>query len=205
MSAALKKHIEKFVSLSNAESDMVFSFFQSIDCKKKQQLLKEGSVCKQHYFVEKGLLRMFYINGKGVEHTKQFALENWWLTDHMSFQNQQPSTFNIQAVENSELLAIGFKEQEALLEKIPAMEKYFRKIYQRAYAANQFRIRFIYDFSSEENYNNFIEKNPAFVQRIPQYLLASYLGFTPEYLSELRKKKSGQENKQLKELKGDNS
>ncbi len=191
MSALLKDHIKKFVALTEEEYDAVVSFFQPIQVKKKQNLLEEGQVCRQHYFIEKGILRMFYINEKGVEHTTQFALENWWLTDHMSFQQQQPSVFNIQAVETTSLLAIGFDEQAQLLQQVPDMEKYFRIIYQKAYAANQFRIKYIYDLSSEESYDNFAEKNPDFVQRIPQYLLASYLGFTPEYLSELRRKKMG--------------
>lgn len=191
MSAALITHIKKFTVLSDADREVVLSFFQPAIFKKKQQVLEEGQVCRQHYFVEKGILRMFYINEKGVEHTTQFALENWWLTDHMSYQSQQPSTFNIQAVEHTSVLAIGFEAQLQLLEQVPAMEKYFRIIYQKAYAAHQFRIKYIYDLSSEESYDHFAQKNPGFVQRIPQYLLASYLGFTPEYLSELRRKKMG--------------
>lgn len=191
MSTPLKDHIQKFIALSKEDYDVVASFFQPLTVKKKQSLLEEGQICRHHYFVEKGILRLFYINEKGVEHTTQFALENWWLTDHMSYQNQQPSAFNIQAVETADVLAIGLEEQARLLQQVPAMEKYFRIIYQKAYAANQFRIKYIYDLSSEESYDNFAAKNPGFVQRIPQYLLASYLGFTPEYLSELRRKKMG--------------
>lgn len=191
MSTPLKDHIQKFIALSKEDYDVVASFFQPLTVKKKQNLLEEGQICRHHYFVEKGILRLFYINEKGVEHTTQFALENWWLTDHMSYQNQQPSAFNIQAVETANVLAIGLEEQARLLQQVPAMEKYFRIIYQKAYAANQFRIKYIYDLSSEESYDNFAAKNPGFVQRIPQYLLASYLGFTPEYLSELRRKKMG--------------
>lgn len=191
MSTPLKDHIQKFIALSKEDYDVVASFFQPLTVKKKQNLLEEGQICRHHYFVEKGILRLFYINEKGVEHTTQFALENWWLTDHMSYQNQQPSAFNIQAVETADVLAIGLEEQARLLQQVPAMEKYFRIIYQKAYAANQFRIKYIYDLSSEESYDNFAAKNPGFVQRIPQYLLASYLGFTPEYLSELRRKKMG--------------
>lgn len=185
----LKAHIAKFISLTGEDVAEVLPFFQSIHLKKKQNILSEGQVCKQHYFVEKGLLRMFYVNDKGVEHTIQFALENWWLTDLMSYQHRKPSGFYIQAVEATELMAITLEDQEKLLEKYPVMEKYFRIIFQKAYAANQLRIKYIHDFSSAEMYDRFAEQNPAFVQRVPQYLLASYLGFTPEYLSELRRKK----------------
>jgi hypothetical protein len=101
---------------------------------------------------------------------------------------QQPSTFFIQAVENTIVWALSWQTQEQLFLKFPPLERYFRLVYQRAYAAEQWRIKFIYDFSKEEIYQHFSSKFPGFVQRIPQYLLASFLGFTPEYLSEIRKK-----------------
>ena len=78
--------------------------------------------------------------------------------------------------------------QEELLQQFPKMERYFRFIYQRAYAASQRRIKFLYEFTREELYHHFNDHYPEFVQRIPQYLIASYLGFTPEYLSEIRSK-----------------
>lgn len=189
MSPVLKDHIQKFVPVTEEEIQHIASFFQTIHFKKKQNLLEEGQLCRQHYFVEKGVVRMFYVNEKGVEHTTQFALEGWWITDLMAFQNRLPAGFSIQAVQAATVLAIGCDEQEILLAQYPAMEKYFRIIFQKAYAANQLRIKYIYNFTSEEMYDLFAEQNPAFVQRIPQYLLASYLGFTPEYLSELRRKK----------------
>ncbi|RYY45152.1 MAG: Crp/Fnr family transcriptional regulator [Chitinophagaceae bacterium] len=191
MSISLQHHITSIVPFSAAELQTISTYFDTGIYKKKANLLSEGQVCRQHFFVDQGLLRMYYIDEKGVEHTTQFALENWWLTDHMSFGKQEPSTFYIQAVENSTVQAINTDRQEELLQRFPAMEKYFRIIYQKAYAAHQFRIKYISDLSSEEMYNKFSEKNPEFANRIPQYLLASFLGFTPEYLSELRRKKMG--------------
>jgi CRP-like cAMP-binding protein len=151
-------------------------------------LLEEGQSCKTHYFVEKGCVRMFFLNSKGVEQTTQFAIENWWITDHMAFQLQKPASFYIQSVEASQLLALDFQVQEKLFLRFPQMESYFRQLYERAYAASQTRVKYLYDLSKEDHYRNFIEKYPGFAQRIPQYLLASFLGFTPEYLSEIRKK-----------------
>lgn len=107
----------------------------------------------------------------------------------MSFFTQTASSFSIQAVEKSVLLVIDFHSQEKLVASLPKMEKYFRMIYQKANAASQLRVKYLFGFSREELYHNFITNYPGFVQRIPQYLLASFLGFTPEYLSELRKKK----------------
>ena len=131
---------------------------------------------------------MFFVNEKGIEQTTQFAIENWWITDYAAFQQQQPSGFYLQAVEKTEVATITLESQERLLKQYPQMESYFRIIYQRANAAAQLRIKYLYDFSREELYHHFNNKYPEFTQRIPQYLLASFLGFTPEYLSEIRKK-----------------
>ena len=149
----------------------------------------EGKICHDNYFVVKGCLRMFFINDKGVEQTIQFAIENWWLAEYVSFETHQPSQFYIQAVEKSEILAISYQAQEEMLLQFPRMERYFRLIHQRAHAASQSRIKSLYGFSREEMYYHFCRRYPAFVQRVPQYLLASFLGFTPEYLSEIRSKR----------------
>lgn len=99
-----------------------------------------------------------------------------------------PSEFYIQAIEQSTILYISQGNQEQLLNAFPIMERYFRFVYQRAYAAAQRRVQYLFSFSKEEFYYQAIRNHPEFVQRVPQYLIASYLGFTPEYLSEIRKK-----------------
>lgn len=136
----------------------------------------------------KGCLRKFFINEKGIEQTTEFAIENWWITDNIAFEHRLPTEFYIQAVENSEILRISHQSQEKMLIEFPKMERYFRFIYQRAYAATQMRIKYLYEFSKEEFYHHLNKNFPEFVQRIPQYLIASYLGFTPEYLSEIKNK-----------------
>lgn len=188
MSENLINHIQKFVTIPNEDVNGILHFFQATEVKKKTNLQEEGKLCKAHYFVAKGCLRLFFINEKGVEQTIQFALENWWLTDYMAYHNKLPAQHFIQAVEPSAVLCITKESEEKLLAAYPYMEKYFRIIYQRATAAAQRRIRLLYELSREEMYLNFTRLYPEFVQRIPQYLLASFLGFTPEYLSEIRKK-----------------
>lgn len=189
MTENLKKHIAKFVKISGQDYPKILAYFKVIEASKKKNLLVEGKICKSNYFVSKGCLRMFFINEKGVEQTIQFALENWWLADYTSFSSQKPSDYYIQAVEKSQIIALDFSSQEEMLRKFPQMEKYFRSVHQRAHAAAQFRIRNLYSMSREELYHQFNKLYPEFVQRIPQYLLASYLGFTPEYLSEIRSKR----------------
>ena len=185
----LKLHIKRLIDISDQDCEKIVTYFTVINVTKKQNLLTEGIICKSNYFVSKGCLRMFFCNEKGVEQTIQFALENWWLADYRSLSSQNPSEFFIQAVEKSEVLALNISSQEKLLKHFPQMERYFRLVHQRAHAAFQFRIKNLYTLSREEIYREFIKRYPDFVQRIPQYLLASFLGFTPEYLSEIRAKK----------------
>ena len=181
-------HIKKFTNISEEAYSDVLSFCSLQQVAKKDNLLTEGQLCRYQYFVLSGCLRKYFINEKGTEQTTEFAIENWWITDLIAFEHQQSSSFYIQAVENTELLRIDHASLEKLLVQFPGMEGYFRCIYQRAYAAAQMRIRYLYGLSREESYHHFQHHFPDFVQRIPQYLLASYLGFTPEYLSEIRKR-----------------
>ena len=185
----LKEHINRFVRLSDNEFEQILSYVKPVSARKKQNLHEAGKVCKSNFFVRKGCLRLFFINDKGVEQTIQFALENWWLSDYASFSSQQTSLFYIQAVEKSEVVAINFPAQEKMLQQFPQMERYFRLIHQRAHAASQYRLKGLFSQTREKIYHDFCKQYPAFVQRIPQYLLASFLGFTPEYLSEIRRKR----------------
>jgi CRP-like cAMP-binding protein len=184
-----KKHIGKFAEVYNDEFDEIQKFFDIKNAAKKENLLEEGQICRYHYFVLDGLLRKFYINEKGIEQTTEFAIETWWMTDNIAYEHKIPSQFYIQAVEKSKIICITQDNQEKLVKAFPVMERYFRFVYQRAYAAAQMRIKYLYSLSKEEFYYQSIERYPEFAQRIPQYLLASYLGFTPEYLSEIRKKR----------------
>ena len=181
-------HIKKHVDLTTDEVEILSAIVTPKAFKKKEFLLKDGQICKANYFVESGLLRMYFINDKGIEQVTHFALENWWLSDYMSLIMQTPSKFDIQAIENSTIIAVEQHKQEELFKKLPQLERYFRIMTQRAYAASQMRVKYIHDYSKEESYRQFVSLFPSFTQRIPQYMLASYLGITPEYLSELRKK-----------------
>jgi len=189
MSEIFKNHLKKFIGINDEDFVDILAFFQVKKVRKKENLIVEGQICKSHYFVLSGCLRKFFINGKGIEQTTEFAIETWWITDNFAYERGLPTEFYIQAVENSEILTIQRESQEKLLIKFPKMERYFRFIYQRAYAASEIRIKYLYDLTKEEFYHHLCENQPEFVQRIPQYLIASFLGFTPEYLSEIRSKK----------------
>ncbi|MBP93317.1 MAG: cyclic nucleotide-binding protein [Flavobacteriaceae bacterium] len=188
MSQILKEHLNKFILCSDNEFDNIQKFFSIRTFSKKENLLEEGQICRYHYFVTKGLIRKFFINEKGMEQTTEFAIETWWLTDNIAYEHRLPTSFYIQAVEKSEVFCISQENQQKLVEEFPIMERYFRFVYQRAYAASQMRVRYLFSLSKEEFYHQLLRTQPEFVQRVPQYLIASFLGFTPEYLSEIRKK-----------------
>jgi CRP/FNR family transcriptional regulator len=183
---ALIEHIRKFIDLDESEAGIVALYFEQQSFKKKSLLLEEGQICTTQYFILKGCLRLYIINEKGNEQTLQFGIENWWITDYMSLQNQKPTSFYIQTVENSEVLAIDKNKLDDLLARLPKMERYFRLILQKSFAASQMRIKYLYTQSAEERYHFFNSVQPEFVQRIPQYMLASYLDFSAEFLSKIR-------------------
>lgn len=185
----LIQHIQKITANPEVGADSILAFFETKTFKKKSILQEEGKRCLSYFFVLKGCLRLFFTDHNGAEQTMQFALENWWMTDIDAFRSGRQSAYTIQALEETEVLVISLRNYELLLAKFPVIEKYFRSVYERAYAASLLRIQMISRMPKEEFYNLFQSKYPAFIQRIPQKVLASFLGFTPEYLSELRKKK----------------
>lgn len=186
MEKALADHIAKFVTLDDTERALLLPFLEFLSIKKKTHLLEAGQICNWQFFVVSGCCRSYIINEKGGEQTTQFAIENWWITDHLSFDNRTPSHFYIQAVENAEIIAISHGNMEALLAKIPKLERYFRIIMQKAFGASQVRIKYLFTMSAEERFHHLNNLFPEFVQRVPQYMLATYLDFSPEFMSRIR-------------------
>ncbi len=121
----LIEHIRKFIALDESEAAIVVSHFRNESFKKKALLVEEGIICNTQYFVLKGCVRLYIINEKGNEQTLQFAIENCWITDYMSLQNQRLTHFYIQAVEHSDVLAIDTNRLEGLLVRLPEMESLF--------------------------------------------------------------------------------
>ncbi len=154
---------------------------------KRQYLLQEGDVCKYMAFVDKGTLRSFMVDDKGNEHILQFALEGWIIADLYSYLTGEPARLNIEALENSDLLLIDLESQERLLKEIPKVLTYFYYLMQSAYVALQKRHIGKLSLSIEENYSNLIKSYPDIIQRVPQHMIASYLGITPETLSRVKK------------------
>jgi CRP-like cAMP-binding protein len=179
------------VSFTEEELAVVKTYLTPKKLRKKQYLLQEGDVCKFISFVEKGALRSYSIDEKGVERIIQFALEGWTISDLYSFLTAEPATYNIDALEDSELLLISKSAHEELLQKMPKYESWMRIQITNAYIAMQRRLTSIISLSLEERYASFTSVYPDIVQRVPQHMIASYMGLTPETLSRVRKKMTG--------------
>ena len=174
------------VNLSEEEEEVIKQYFTPKKLRKKQYLLQEGDVCKHIAFVEKGALKAYVVDDAGAESIIQFALEGWVISDLYSFLTGEPATYNIDALENAELVLISKSAHEELLKKIPKYETYIRLQITGAYIALQKRLTSIISLPLEERYKNFLAVYPNIAQRVPQHMIASYMGLTPETLSRVR-------------------
>jgi CRP-like cAMP-binding protein len=155
--------------------------------RKRQYLLQEGDVCRYQAFVVKGILRSFTVDEKGSEHILQFASEGWWMADLSSYLTNEPSFLNIEALEDVELLLLTKPSWEEAMKKIPALEHYFRIILQNHLVSTQKRLLQSLAETAEEKYKRFLATYPECVQRVPQHMVASYIGVSRETLSRVRK------------------
>lgn len=182
------KQFNEKVPLSSEEEIFICRYLSPKKLRRKQYLLQEGDVCRHMAFVEKGLLKSYSIDEKGTESIIQFALEGWTISDLYSFLTGEPATYAIEAIEDVELVLISKNAHEELLKKMPKYETYFRSQITNAYIALQKRLSSTMGLPLEERYKMFLTNYPQIAQRVPQHMIASYLGLTPETLSRVRRK-----------------
>jgi len=184
----LISEISKEISLTKAEEDLIRSAFVTKKLRKRQYLVQLGDSYRQLFFIEKGILRAYIKGAKDEEHVLQFAAEGSWISDNFNQLEDIRATYNIDALEASEILCVDREVFQNLLNQIPKLEKYVRVVMQkRLYALNLRVLNYLMNFA-EDKYRKFVEFYPEIVQRVPQHMIASYLGIKPETLSRNRKK-----------------
>lgn len=187
--------LAKYITLTKEEEALLLSKVRFRKYRKGQYVLQEGDICQYDSFVLSGCLRTFYTDHAGNEHTIMFSIENWWAGDMGSFLTQTPAHYSVQCLEDTELIQISYHSLEQLYLEIPKLERFFRIITQKAYVACEKRIIKNFSLPAKERYLTFRKKYPHIEQRVPQYMIASYLGITKEFLSKIRNQKPAPERR----------
>lgn len=150
-------------------------------------LLFPGEVSSHMRFIANGCLRAYYMDEMAKEHVVQFGIEGWWVNDLYSYLTQTPAKQFVQALEPTTILQIHRDSLNKLYDQVPAIERFYRLKFEKAYISLQDRTINSMSKTAEERYLEFRTKYRGIEQRVPQYMIASYLGITPEFLSALRK------------------
>jgi len=183
----LKLYFKNKIEISDEEFDYWKSFFIHKEIKKNKFLLTEEDICRHIYFVTSGCLRSFTIDKNGNEHVIQFAPENWWISDLNSFSNEVSSLINIDAIVDTTILKIEKEYYNKLSIEFPKWNNLFMNLLQNSRGAYERRVLSYLNSSAEERYIHFIKHFSSIAPQIPQHMIASYLGITPESLSRIRK------------------
>lgn len=187
MHQLLIENIKELVPLSETESLLIRDAFKPVMLKKKQFLLQKGDASNHMRFIAEGCLKLYNIDESGKEHILQFGIKGWWMNDLFAYLTFKPATYFIQAITDSVVLQVHRDRLEALFNQVRMMDRFFRIKTQHGYVALQERTIHSMSQTAEERYADFVRRYRIMEQQIPQYMIASYLGITPEHLSAIRK------------------
>lgn len=190
MFEVLRTYFEKRFPLTEEQFDFIRSQYLHKKIKRGEFWIREGEVAKYGVFVAQGCLRKYIIDGKGKEHILQFLPETWWVADVQGMLHGTPSSYFIDALEDSDLLLVDNDGNQNVIDQIPGFAEAFITGVQKHHDAKDKRIAAALSASAEERYDDFLLTYPSIVQRVPQHMLASYLGISPETLSRIRKRQS---------------
>jgi CRP-like cAMP-binding protein len=179
-------HILKRVSLNDDEIQDFISCFKITKVKRRQFIIQPDFVAKYRNYVVEGAFRAYVVADEGEEHTIQFAVEDWWISDYNSYIYQKPASMFVIALEDSHILQIDFEAEQKLKEQNHKFETFFRIMAERSFAGIQRRLISNLTKTAEERFTEFEENYPKIANRVPQYTLASFLGMTTQYMSKLR-------------------
>lgn len=183
----LKSYLQKRVSITDEQFTLISGKLKIKEFDKNELILMSGDVSSTGYFVLSGLLRSYSIDSKGKTHIIQFAPEQWWLSERNGMYFNEPSEFFIDAIEPTKAIAMpkDFINDAAI--HVPCMNDLNNTMLNNSIRFMQRRINMLLSATAEERYLNFIHLYPNLTLRVPQWMIASYLGITPESLSRVRK------------------
>jgi CRP-like cAMP-binding protein len=186
----LRSYLAERGTYSDAELDFAESFFIYKRLPAHDFFQRAGTVSKYSAFVARGCLRTYVIDEGGREHIVSFAAETWWVADAVSLTNGTPSQYFIQALEDSDLLLLDTAGHERLVREVPGYAEGYQRGLRRNTAAKDARILSVMSASAQERYVDFLQKYPSIAARVPQHMVASYLGISPETLSRIRARRA---------------
>lgn len=184
-----KAYLNRYISISENEWQIIRSKLYMEKAQKGEILLSINQVCRNAYFIVEGAMRTFYIQENGNEATRLILFENETMAALSSFINQQPSEEALQALENCRLLRMSRQDFYELLQLIPKWETYFRMRLEAAQILNTWRMESFLSMDAKNRYMCLLQNKPEMVQRLPNHIIASYLGITQESLSRIKAKK----------------
>ncbi len=179
-------YINNYIDLTEKEIAFLRSNTNYKKYLKGHYIVQQGAVCKHTNFIISGCTKNFYVDQQGQEHIVTFAIENWWSADLSSFITQTPSDFNVKCIEATEVIQFTYQNQDKIFQNIPKMETLFRKLLEKALVSSQKRIVNNFSLSAKDQYLYFKKQFSTIEQRVPQYMVASYLGITKEFLSKIK-------------------
>jgi CRP-like cAMP-binding protein len=186
MISQLRNFFRFFIDFSDEELDEVWHFFRPRKLKKGEHLCSPGEVATETGFIVKGIFRVYYLI-EGKESTRFLGCENIFISSVPSFTMQKPSIEYVEALENSELLMLSFQDLQKMCDMSPKWDRLVRYLAEYSYNEQQSRIYSLIAMTAQERYEQLTKSRPDFIQRIPQYIIANYLGISPETLSRIRK------------------
>jgi CRP-like cAMP-binding protein len=187
---SLKNQLNQKHFFTEKEADFFVSHFTERKVKKRQFVIQPDFIAKYRIFVAQGTFKAYVIGNDGQENTISLAMDGWWISDPNSYLYQQPARMFVEALEDSIILQLDFESEQLLKAHSHKIETFFRTAAERGLAFTQRRLIASLTLTAKERYEQFAENYPEFLQRVPQYAIASYLGMTTQYLSRIRKKQT---------------
>ena len=183
--------LERHLSLEEKEKLSFTSALIAARLKQGDFAEVAGKITSTFIYVNSGCLMSYFTDADGSDHVIQFAVSGWWTGDLHSFTRAEPSIYSTRALTDSEVFYPPKDDMETLLEKFPRLERYFRILFQNSIVSHQHRLIQNLSVTADQRYENFSKRYPTLEQYVPLKYIASYLGITPEFLSKIRRKRSG--------------